>query len=223
MQVKHAPHEKGEFLRAPSLSKLDNTVNSTSIFNAKYVEFTTKWQVLLHFNNPTCACKSTLQSPPKIHPFTSVNFHLPIPPLLVHKIVITIPTNNSFPYTSVISHLPLFGYNHCNNLHQKYLPTPTIQTIQAASRYQVARQLGSIAGSLAGSLVRTDTVLLSPFHLNVWTVVTGLAITDSSSLRLRKLIYCKCGKPSNPPFLMPSTNCHYFHTPLIPPQELTSP
>ena len=43
MQVKHAPHEKGESLRAPSLSKLDNTVNSTAIFNAKYVEFTTKW------------------------------------------------------------------------------------------------------------------------------------------------------------------------------------
>ena len=37
MQVKHATHEKGESLRAPSLLKLDNTVNSTSIFNAKYI------------------------------------------------------------------------------------------------------------------------------------------------------------------------------------------
>ena len=41
--VKHATHEKGESLRAPSLSKLDNTVNSNSIFNAKYPEFSTKW------------------------------------------------------------------------------------------------------------------------------------------------------------------------------------
>ena len=39
MGVKHATHEKGESLRAPSLSKLDNTVNSFSIFNAKYVHY----------------------------------------------------------------------------------------------------------------------------------------------------------------------------------------
>ena len=40
-----------------------------------------------------------------------------------------------------------------------------------------------------GTLVRTGTVLNSPFLLKVWTVVTGLRITDSLSLRLRKLVY----------------------------------
>ena len=30
-------------------------------------------------------------------------------------------------------------------------------------------------------------------------------------------------KPSNPPSLILSTYCHYFHTPLIPSQELISP
>ena len=42
-----------------------------------------------------------------------------------------------------------------------------------------------------GNLVRTDTVLISPFFLKVWTAMTGLAKTDSSLLRLRKLVYCR--------------------------------
>ena len=42
-----------------------------------------------------------------------------------------------------------------------------------------------------GNLVRTDTVLISPFFLKVWTAMTGLTITDSSLLRLRKLVYCR--------------------------------
>ena len=31
------------------------------------------------------------------------------------------------------------------------------------------------------------------------------------------------GKISNLPFFIPSTNCHYFHAPLIPSQELALP
>ena len=69
------------------------------------------------------------------------------------------------------------------------------------------------------SLVRNDTILTSPFFL-----------------KITKLVYCRklvlgavsdedvCnwnGKPSNPPSLIPSNYCHYFHTLLIPPQELT--
>ena len=55
-----------------------------------------------------------------------------------------------------------------------------------------------------GSLVRIDTFLISPFFLKVWTAITGLTITDSLSLRLRKVVYCRYGKPSNPPFFIPS-------------------
>ena len=43
-----------ESLRGASLSKLDNRVNKNSIFNTKYAEFSTKWSVLLHFQNPNC-------------------------------------------------------------------------------------------------------------------------------------------------------------------------
>ena len=48
-----------------------------------------------------------LQSPPKLRSSTSVNSYLPIPPLLIHKIILTIPTNTLFLYTSVIFY-PLF-------------------------------------------------------------------------------------------------------------------
>ena len=40
-----------------------------------------------------------------------------------------------------------------------------------------------------GNFVMTGTVLISPFLLKVWTVVTRLTIIDPLSLRLRKLVY----------------------------------
>ena len=57
-----------------------------------------------------------LQSPPKVRSSTLVKFHLPISPLLVHKIILTIPTNTP------ILHLFTFAYNHPNSLYQKYFP-----------------------------------------------------------------------------------------------------
>ena len=94
--VKNSTHHKAESLRASSLSKLDNTFNDSS--NTKYSEFSIKQQVVLYFHNPivhrtvstisTNKCSSTL-----------VNFHLLIPPLSVHKIILTLPTNTPFLYT----------------------------------------------------------------------------------------------------------------------------
>ena len=43
LRVKHATHQKTESLKAASLSKLVNMVNSNFIFNTKYAEFSTKW------------------------------------------------------------------------------------------------------------------------------------------------------------------------------------
>ena len=53
--IRHATHQKDKSLRAAFLSKLDNSVNSNSIFNTKYAELFTTWQVFFHFHNPTCA------------------------------------------------------------------------------------------------------------------------------------------------------------------------
>ena len=49
---------------------------------------------------PPLVHATTLKSPLKIRSFTSVSFYLHIPPLLVHKIILTISTNAPFLYTS---------------------------------------------------------------------------------------------------------------------------
>ena len=121
-------------------------------------------------------------------------FSPPISPLFVHKTHLTISTNIPFFYTLSIFYLPSFAVNHTKFLHQNiFLPQTFCQ------------------------------VRLPPFFLEVWTAIIGLTITDSLSLRLRKLVYCRCCKPSNPPSFIPLNYCHYFHTLLIPPQELTFP
>ena len=74
------------------------------------------------FSQPLLRIQPMMQSKAKTSSSTSVNFLIPIPPLLVRKITFTIPTNTPFLHTSAISHLLLFAYNHPNNLHEKYLP-----------------------------------------------------------------------------------------------------
>ena len=54
-QSNTVPIKKAELLRAASLSKLENTVNNKCIFNTKYAESSAKWQVLILFQNSTCA------------------------------------------------------------------------------------------------------------------------------------------------------------------------
>ena len=119
--TKNTTHQKTGSLRATSLSKLDNMVNSNSssiqsmlnsLQNGKCsFIFTT---LLEHTTNDVI---STIN-----RSSTSVNFHLPIPPLLVQKIILKIPTNIPFLSSSAVFHLPLFEYSHSNSLHQKYFP-----------------------------------------------------------------------------------------------------
>ena len=136
--------------------------------------------MVLYFHNPivhrtvstisTNKCSSTL-----------VNFHLLIPPLSVHKIILTLPTNTPFLYTWAIFPLLIFGYYHPSNLSLKIFLLP-----QQFSQFRLRQGTWEL-----GSLVRTDTVLISPFFLKVLAVITRFAITDSLSLRLRKLVYCR--------------------------------
>ena len=149
---------------------------------------------------PYLCIQPRLQSPLKICSFISVNFHLLIPPLLVLKIIPKIPTNNPFLYTSAPQFLTsLFSVQPLQQSTPNIYPLPW-----PFSRFwlrQRIRDLWDLVGSLVGSLVRTDTLLISLF-LKVWTMMTGLAITDYSSFRLKKLVYCRCGKPSSPPSLL---------------------
>ena len=89
--------------------------------------------------------QSTLQSPPKNSSPTSVIFHIPIPPLLFHKIILIIPTNSPFLYTSAIFHLPLLTQNMdsdnmAHNQPQKIGDLQVCQTIQSTFSYILNRQ-----------------------------------------------------------------------------------
>ena len=63
--VKVATDQKAESLVAGVLSKLDNKTNNKSISNKKYAEFSTKWLVLLHYHNTTCAYNYPFNLVPK--------------------------------------------------------------------------------------------------------------------------------------------------------------
>ena len=167
----------------------------------------------LSFSQPILRIQLTLQSLPRNSSSFSVSFHFPISPLLVHKITFKIPTNTPFLYNSAVFH----SFFLCTTIPTIYtkniLPTSNILPIQAASRYQKVREY-----------CEDWRCLISPFFFKVWTVIAGLTHnTDSLSIRLKKLIYSSCDKPSNPYPLIPSTYFHYFHIQLIPPQELTFP
>ena len=66
----------------------------------------------LSFLQPYLCIQPPLQSPPKLRSPTSAIFYLPVPPLLVHKIICAIPINTPFLYTSAIFHIPIFAHRH---------------------------------------------------------------------------------------------------------------
>ena len=173
---------------------LDHTVDSNSISNTKYAGFSAKWQVVgaYSFSQPYLRIQPPLQSPSKIRFSSSVNFHLPIPPLLVHKIILTIPNNT--PYICLINFAPPY---FCVQLSQQSAQKIFLY-FQPICQFRLRQETRKL-----GSLVRTDSILVSHLlpqcmvsdnraHcLSVWSVITGLTITDSLSLRLRKLVYCR--------------------------------
>ena len=167
----------------------------------------------LSFSLPYSCIQLPPQSSPKFF-FSKFSLHYSFH-LLVHKIILTIPTNTPFFYTSTFFHLPIFAYSNPYNLHQKYfsLPHPFRQFRLHQGTYE------------QGSLVRINTALISVFFLKVSTGITRLTITDSLSLRLRQVLVVllqvvvsdedvcnQNGKPSNLPSPIPSNYYHHFHT-----------
>ena len=116
------------------------------------------------FSEPILWIQPTLQSLPRNNSSSSVNFHFPISPLLVHKIIFIIISDTPLLYNSAIFHVPLFACKHPNNLQQKYFPY--LKTFCQFRLRQSTRELGSI--------LRNDTVSISPFVLKVWTVIVEL-------------------------------------------------
>ena len=203
--VKHATHRKTKSLSASSLSNLDSMFNNNSIFNTKYVELSYKMLASPWFSQPYLWIQPTLQSPSKIHTSTSFNFYLPIPPLLVHKIILTITTNSFSLYLS--SFLP---FSFCVQPSQQSAPK-IISLCQLFSQFRLSQGTREL-----GSLVSTDTVLISPFFFKWWTMITGLIITDSLLLRLRKLVQSTFSHTLNllPLLPYPTNNTTRTHIPL---------
>ena len=85
-------------------------------------------------SQPYLCIQLPLQSPRKFRSSTLVTFHLPIPPLFVHKIIFTTPTTlpSSIPHQFLTS---LFLGTAIPTICTKSIfPTSTIYPIQAASR-----------------------------------------------------------------------------------------
>ena len=153
----------------------------------------------------------SLRSPPKIRSSTLVSFYLPIPPSLVHKIIITIPTNTPFLYTSATLHPSNFCAQPSQQSAPKAFSLP--QPFSQFRLHQGTRELGS--------LVRTQAVLISPFLLmdsdnrahNPWFPIAQVQKIGVLRVVISDEYACnRNGKPSNPPSLIPSTYYYDFHT-----------
>ena len=130
------------------------------------------------FSQPCLYIQPSLQSSPKFRSSTTVDFHLPISHLFVHKIILANPTNTSFLYTSVILQLLIFAYHLPNNLYPKYFFILVIESIHCVPRNREARK-------------SCEDWHCFTFFFKVWTVITGLTIIDHLSLKLRKLVHCR--------------------------------
>ena len=97
----HYPSKKS--LRASSLSKLDNMVNSNSIFMRRCAKFSTKWFEILNFNKPTCIYK---------HPYNLHQKSIPsFQPIFTSLFSLTCSENNPYNphYHSLFQYLGNFS------------------------------------------------------------------------------------------------------------------
>ena len=106
-------------------------------------------------------------------------------------------------FTSAIFYLTIFAYKSQQSTIKIFsLP-------QTFSQFRLGEEVREL-----GSFVRPDTVLISPFFLKIWTVISGLTTTYCLSPRLRKLVYCK--QQSLRKMLAIRMANHPIHVPLYP-------
>ena len=120
--------------------------------------------------------------------------------------------------------LHLSRFSPPSNLNQKIFSLP--QPFSQFRLHQGDRE--------SGSLVKTDHCFNLSFFLqsidsnnrahNHWFLIVQAEKIDVLQIVVSDEDTCsRNGKPSNPSSLIPSTYCYYFHTLLIPLQELTVP
>ena len=132
--------------------------------------FSQPYIYLYNLHTPTTSTKNSFLY------FSQFPLFLPISPLFVDKIILAIPTNTPFYYSTTVFHFPAFYIQSSQKSTPKTFSLP-----QALVQFRLSQRTREL-----GSLVRTDTVLISPFFLKAWKTITGLTIADSLSLRLKK-------------------------------------
>ena len=127
---------KNESLREGSFSNLANMVKNSSIFNARYAEFSMKRQVLLHFHNPTCAYNHLYNLHQKSAPLLQATFTSLFLPYFLTKSSLQSPVifPSTIPqqfFTSIFFRITIPSVYIKNNF-----PISAIQPIQVASMDQ---------------------------------------------------------------------------------------
>ena len=159
-----------------------------------------------------------LQSPSTMLSSTSVNFHLTFR-LLFNKIILTIHFNTPFLYTTAFFPPPYF----CVQPSQQSTPKmfSLLKPLTQFRLRQRTKELWSLVSifnlSLFPQSMGSDSRAHNHWFLVVQTYKIGIlqvVVSDEDVCNWN-------GKSSGPPSLTPSTYCHYFHTLLIPSQELT--
>ena len=132
-------------------------------------------------------------------------------------------SNTPFLNTSAVFHLPIFAYNYSSNLHQKIF-----SLLQPFSKFRLhqgrdQRDMESCEEwhcfnlSLLPQRMDSDIRVHNHWFLILQVPKIGVLQVTSSGGN----IWNRNSKPSNPPSLIPTTYCQYFHTLLIPSQEFT--
>ena len=111
--------------------------------------------------------------------------------LLVYRTTPTISTKNPFLHfiqlspdyylLTYLQYYPCNPYQHFFCQYQKQFTPKEISLPQPLNQYRLCQGNGEL-----GSLVRTDTVLVSSSFLEVWAGKTGHTVTGSLSLRLKR-------------------------------------
>ena len=165
--------------------------------------------MLLHFNNPSCGCDQHCNLYPETVPLLQSIFTSLFHPYLFTKSSLQSPLT-LYSYITQQCFTSLLLRTTIPTIYTKNIfPASKISAIQAVSRDQGTREYCE------------DWHCFNPSLLPQTMDSESSDITDFLSLRLIKLVYCRCGKPSNPPSLIPSTYFYYFHIQLISSQELT--
>ena len=153
------------------------------------------------FSQPHLCVQPPLESPPNIRLSTSVNFQHPIPPLLVHKIILAIPTNTLFLYTSTVFslYLPIFPHDHPSNPHQKYFSYLNHLVNSSCVKGQGARESCDDWHCFNLSFLpqSMDSHCFLIAHAQKIGVLHVVVSDEDACIRN--------GKPSNSPFLIPQS------------------